>query len=67
MRPRTHFAFRIVVKTDYGQRQIAASSDLTTAMAAYRTASECWPSGAITLRHGNRVIERSEQRPIASR
>jgi hypothetical protein len=67
MRPRTYFAFRIVARTDYGQRQIAASSDLTTAMAAYRTARECWPSAGITLRHANRVIEHSGLTRIASR
>ena len=60
--PRTHFAFRIIARTAYGRRQLAASSDFTTALAAYRTACECWPKAAITLRQGARVIE---DRPVA--
>ena len=62
----THFAFRIVVRTDYGWQQLAVSSDFTTATAAYRTACECWPNAAITLRQGARVIEDSRRTPCRS-
>ena len=64
--PRTHFAFRIIARTAYGRRQLAASSDFTTALAAYRTACECWPKAAITLRQGARVIEDSRRTPYRS-
>jgi hypothetical protein len=65
--PRTHFAFRIIAWTACGRLQLAASSDFTTALAAYRTACECWPDAPITLRQGAQVIEDSQRKRFASR
>ena len=66
MRHPTHFAFRIVMRTNYGRQQLAGSSDFATAIAAYRTACECWPDTAITLREGARVIEDSRRTRLSA-
>ena len=69
MTTRTHFAFRIDLWDPAGSsvmEHIAGVKDFQIAQATYRAAVERWPGGAITLRHGARVIEDSRRTRFAS-
>ena len=63
--PRTHFAFRIIARTAYGRRQLAASSDFTTDGSLphrLRVLAE----GSHHVGQGARVIEDSRRTPYRS-
>lgn len=65
MKPRSHFAFRIIVSTNYGLEQVAASSDLAMAKAS---PSAPRASGGrrrtSRFREGARIVEDSREREL---
>jgi hypothetical protein len=65
MKTKTHFAFRIDVWDDTGDRiveHVAGIDDFEVAEATYRAAVARWPAARITLRQGARVVHENQSK-----